>query len=188
MTKSKAMPAGSKQWGSANSEWTRSPKQTIVYTTFVETDSHSFRDLVQKLTGVSEGEKLPVTINGRNSVKGSVEAGIKSEGDCSALIKSGIEVGTQKSAFNLHQRRKFQKRLEIKPGFYHDSQNETTILPGGKKYVISPTVIPSPITPLGPVDPFNTSPSYCYSSTPTSCNPSSYLEEGEKFCFQDSAI
>lgn len=180
----------SKQWGSVDSEWASSPKQTIIYTTFVETDSDGFRELVQKLTGVSEGEneneKLPVTMPARNSRKGG-----KSDEDPGAVGKS-VELGIQKSGFKLHQRRQFQKKIETKRSFYHELHKPTRLSGNNKNHndvTIASALIPSPITPLEPADPFNSSPSCCYSSTPTSGNQSSHLEEEEQgFCFEGSAI
>ncbi|GLJ18339.1 hypothetical protein SUGI_0324620 [Cryptomeria japonica] len=195
MTKSQAMAECSKQWGSANSEWASAPKQTIIYTTFVETDSDGFRELVQKLTGVSEGEKMPVTMPARNSRKGgalaAVGAGVKT--DSCDMIKGGVEVGIQKSGFKLHQRRQFQKKIETKRSFYHELHKPTRLTGNNNDVSLSPVtpkaLIPSPITPLEPADPFNSSPSCCYSSTPTSGNQSSYLEEEEQgFYFEASAI
>ncbi|KAH9331422.1 hypothetical protein KI387_003530, partial [Taxus chinensis] len=98
MTKSQAI-----RWGS------ECTAPSAMSTTFVETDSHSFRELVQRLTGVSEGEKLPVTIHARNSSKGREEAGNNSVGN-----KSRIEMGIQRSAFKFQKRRASQRKSEIK--------------------------------------------------------------------------
>ncbi|GLJ18341.1 hypothetical protein SUGI_0324640 [Cryptomeria japonica] len=194
MAKSQSIAQGSKQSGSANSECTTSYKQTIIYTTFLETESHSFKELVQKHTGVSEGEKLPVTMPPKKSSRGSAVAGLKSDGGF-ALIKGGIEVGPQKSAFKLHHRRQFHKRLEMQLGLGHDDASAPKLV-AGNGCVLSPTLNPSPCTPLGPIDPFTcSSTSYCYNNYSTSCcstpscNQSPYLDEqGEEFCFEASAI
>ncbi|XP_077236745.1 VQ motif-containing protein 31-like [Tasmannia lanceolata] len=62
-------------------------------TTFVQTDPHSFRDLVQKLTGATDDtpEKMPITVPSRLS-------------------------GPRRSAFKLQERRRGIRKLEIKLG------------------------------------------------------------------------
>ncbi|GLJ18337.1 hypothetical protein SUGI_0324600 [Cryptomeria japonica] len=181
MTKSQAIPATPKQWGSVNSECRGLFKQSSPAHTFVEIDSHSFKELVQKLTGFSEdyeGQKLPVTMAARSSNKGCTVAATKSDGDCFAVVKNGIEMGPQKSALNLHIRRHFKRKLEIK---LDRTDSRSTIRLAGDTEMSSPMTLPalvsSPITPLGIAEPFTSSSYYQCSSTPTSCNQSSYLEE-----------
>ncbi|GLJ18366.1 hypothetical protein SUGI_0325050 [Cryptomeria japonica] len=74
--------------------------------TFVETDIHGFKELVQKLTGLPEGTKLPLTIPARNSKKGTPVAGTKSD-------------------FKIQKRNKAQRKLEIELGLSdpHNSQS-----------------------------------------------------------------
>ncbi|GLJ18367.1 hypothetical protein SUGI_0325060 [Cryptomeria japonica] len=152
---------------------------TAMAPTFVTTDRHNFKETVQKLTGVSQGEKLPVTIPARISSRGRGVAEMESD----AVMKNMIELGPQKSEYRLQKRRKVERNLEIKLGFtVHDPGNAMKL--AGNKYALSPTLIPSPISPLG-ADLFSYSYSPSYSSTPTSCNQSSYLEEEvEEFCFR----
>ncbi|GLJ18368.1 hypothetical protein SUGI_0325080 [Cryptomeria japonica] len=201
----------------ANSEETRLLKETIILvsTTFVETDSYSFKELVHKLTGVSddsEEEKLPVTSPSSNSKKASASAGWKSSGGSHGFMKSGIKVGSQKFK---HQRRKGHKRAENHLDL--TDPHNTTISSAGKGHNIaevhlglsdphsttissamdiSNALPPSPIIAPGPADPHTcSSTSYCCNhsscshSTPPSVSQSSYLEEEEQeFCFQPSPV
>ncbi|XP_057857904.2 VQ motif-containing protein 11 [Cryptomeria japonica] len=128
--------------------------------TFVETDIHGFKELVQKLTGLPEGTKLPLTIPARNSKKGSPVAGTKSD-------------------FKIQKRNKAQRKLEIELGL-SDPHNRLLFECNG--YVSSSPVMLSPVTPLEP-NLFT-----CYSQSCSSCEQSSCLrkEEKEKFSFGDS--
>ncbi|GLJ18338.1 hypothetical protein SUGI_0324610 [Cryptomeria japonica] len=177
-----------KQWGSANSESPKGFNQSVHPDTFVEIDSHSFKELVQRLTGASENsesKKLPVTRPARTPKKDGPAEGMKSGWNC------GFQVGIQKPAFKLQDRRKFQRKLEINLGLndHHYAHRLTGNHYYGLSSVTLPALISSPITPLGPFDPFNSPPSYYYDSTPTSCCQSLCLEEEkEKFCFEGSAV
>ncbi|GLJ18340.1 hypothetical protein SUGI_0324630 [Cryptomeria japonica] len=179
MAKSQA----SKHGGSASSECTTSYKETVIYTTYIETESNGFKDVVQKLTGVSEGEKLPVTMPARKPGRGRAAGGIKPDISCCALMEGGIEVGAHKSPLKLHPRKEFHKTMEIKLDLNHDT---TSMLSSGNHGVL----FQSPITSLGHADPFVSSSSHCCfsSSTPNSCNESSYLEEVNEFGFEGPLI
>lgn len=102
-------------------------------TTFVQADAHSFRDLVQKLTGAGDDtvEKLPVTVPARYSAR-------------SPNCGGGDVGGPRRTSFKLQERRHSMRKLEIKLGL--------TSLRGGllsprSQPLISP--IASPVTPLG---------------------------------------
>ncbi|GLJ18369.1 hypothetical protein SUGI_0325120 [Cryptomeria japonica] len=174
MTKSQTMSVDSKKWGSA---FMTPSRQAVASTTYIETDSSSFRELVQKLTGVSEpGGKLPLTMPARSekTCKGSAAGVIKSDDNC---FKSGIEMVPQKPAFKLHNRRQFHKKVQIKLGLRNDPDSE------GDSYRFLPNLISSPITPLGHGDLFTHSDYCCSSYIPKS----SYLEEeGQEFCLEAS--
>ena len=214
MADSEAM---AKQWGCANSECPKVMNQIVHPDTFVQIESHCFKDLVQKLTGAAEDsgvKKLPVTRHARSSKKD----GFRSVWDCSPLVKCGFKVGIKKPAFKLQHRRKFQKKLEINLGLndhhidlrlndehFNLGLNDHNLNLGmnghcygervgvnsyGIRCATLPPLICSPITPLGPFDPFNSPPSYYYyDSTPTSGNQSPHSEEEEqKFSFEGSAM
>lgn len=120
-------------------------RKSGVATTFVETDIHGFRALVQKLTGVLD-------MNSRR----------------------GMEMGPRKTAFKLQDRRKFQRQLEIKLGNITSHSPSPSPSPSCSSNALfqgnflSPTaVFHSPVTPLGP-DPFasrNHSPSSSFSAS-----------------------
>lgn len=67
-------------------------------TTFVQADAHTFRDLVQKLTGANDdcADKLPVTMPARMAAR---EVG-----------------GPRRPGFKLQERRQNMRKLEIKLG------------------------------------------------------------------------
>ncbi|XP_077216253.1 VQ motif-containing protein 31-like [Tasmannia lanceolata] len=99
-------------------------------TTFVQADTHTFRDLVQKLTGATDDtpEKMPITMPARLSSS-----------------RSTPDVGPRRSPFKLHERRQSMRKLEIKLGLT-SLRNSTPFSPRSH-LIISP--IPSPVTPLG---------------------------------------
>ncbi|XP_042516867.1 VQ motif-containing protein 33-like [Macadamia integrifolia] len=105
-------------------------------TTFVQADTHTFRELVQKLTGAGDDlqEKLPITLPARFSSRSSL---------------SGDIVAPRRSAFKLQERRQNMRKLEIKLGLtsirsppFSPRQIQTQT-----HLVVSP--VPSPVTPLG---------------------------------------
>ncbi|XP_043694812.1 VQ motif-containing protein 33-like [Telopea speciosissima] len=108
---------------------------TATPTTFVQADAHTFRELVQKLTGASDDlqEKLPITLPARLSARSSP--------------LSGDIVGPRRSNFKLQERRQNMRKLEIKLGLtslrsppYSPRQTQNHL-------IVSP--IQSPVTPLG---------------------------------------
>lgn len=203
MTKSQTGSLQGKQWGSVTGKPTITPqveptklKHIEIRTTFVQTDTNSFRELVQKLTGVSEdsevGEfKFPTTMPAKFANSNAADCGSVLQYGLSAFNKSGIEMGPRKSAFKLHERRQCPTKLQIKLGLH--STNPHRLLPGEVLSLPLPALIPSPISPLGP-DGFTSNHCTAYSpnSTPTSGNhPSSSTDSreeksitGEGFCFQ----
>ncbi|KAJ4958613.1 hypothetical protein NE237_025724 [Protea cynaroides] len=113
------------------------PTTATTPTTFVQADAHTFRDLVQKLTGAGDDlqEKLPITLPARLSPRSSL---------------SGDIVGPRRSSFKLQERRQNMRKLEIKLG--HTSirsppYSPRQIQPQTHQLIISP--VPSPVTPLG---------------------------------------
>lgn len=127
-----------------------------VPTTFVETDIHGFRDLVQKLTGVFDGQK----------------GNFKADMNSATFIKHGAQMGPRKTAFKLQDRRRVQRKLEINPTLASTPSPRPSPSPSSyvcQGNVFSPTFsspnFHSPVTPLGP-DPFasrNHSPSSSFS-------------------------
>ncbi|CAN6722019.1 unnamed protein product [Malus baccata var. baccata] len=90
-------------------------------TTFVQADTNNFRDLVQKLTGLSgDSEKLPITHPARHYPK--------------APTSPGDPTGPRRSPFKLQERRHTMRKLEIKLSL--------ATLHGSQPF-------PSPVTPLG---------------------------------------
>ncbi|KAK4600533.1 hypothetical protein RGQ29_010255 [Quercus rubra] len=95
-------------------------------TTFVQADTNSFRDLVQKLTGLSgDSDKLPVTVPSKHPSK---------------PFTTGEPAGPRRSPFKLHERRHTHtmRKLEIKLGLTN----------------LANSPIQSPVTPLGCDSPF----------------------------------
>ncbi|KAF8400475.1 hypothetical protein HHK36_013773 [Tetracentron sinense] len=101
-------------------------------TTFVQADTNTFRELVQKLTGIAEDspEKLPITLPARFSSRSSNWCEV---------------VGPRRSGFKLQERRQNMRKLEIKLGLT-SLQNSSAYLPR-QTNLVSP--ISSPVTPLG---------------------------------------
>ncbi len=101
-------------------------------TTFVQADTNTFRDLVQKLTGLSgDSDKLPVTVPSK------------------LPSKPGDPTGPRRSPFKLHERRHTHtmRKLEIKLGLTNLAHS-----PSQTHRLDSP--IQSPVTPLGSDSPF----------------------------------
>ncbi|XP_068652291.1 VQ motif-containing protein 11-like [Aristolochia californica] len=104
--------------------------QATTPTTFVQADAHTFRDLVQKLTGANEDcpDKLPITVPARLTAR---DVG-----------------GPRRSGFKLQERRQNMRKLEIKLGL--TSLRNSGFSPRSQSHphiAISP--ITSPVTPLG---------------------------------------
>ncbi|KAL5782981.1 hypothetical protein ACOSP7_008010 [Xanthoceras sorbifolium] len=111
-------------------------------TTFVQADTTTFRDLVQKLTGLtadSSSDKLPVMTNPTTSTRPPP-----------STSKPSIPVdptAPRRSPFKLQERRHTMRKLEIKLGL---TTLRGSCPPNHHQYshrVDSP--IPSPVTPLG---------------------------------------
>ncbi|GLT29581.1 hypothetical protein SLA2020_044380 [Shorea laevis] len=104
---------------------------SLAPTTFVQADTTTFRDLVQKLTGLASGtDKLPLTSPPRCS---------------KPLLPAGDPTGPRRSPFKLQERRQHPlRKLEIKMGLTSLSNSSP---PTATQYpFVSP--IPSPVTPL----------------------------------------
>lgn len=191
----KPNPSSSHSPASSSSFEVARTQQIAVPTTFVQADTSSFRELVQKLTGISDDsqEKLPITMPARYANRGGGASGkhhaTQAEGGVGVggvglyfkqgpdISKPGVEVGPRKSAFKLHERRQSMRKLEIKLGLTSLRHNPSSGLsPRTTGELRSPNLqdipalVPSPVTPLGS-DPFENgySPS-SVSTTPTSCN------------------
>ncbi|XWS72778.1 hypothetical protein CRYUN_Cryun02cG0070000 [Craigia yunnanensis] len=127
-------------------------------TTFVQADANTFRDLVQKLTGLaSDTGKLPVTFHGRLSSKPSLP---------------GDPTGPRRPPFKLQERRQHtMRKLEIKLGLTTLRNSPSRCSPTQARLLDSP--IPSPVTPLA-------SESLFYSSSGTVSPSSPVVSEEEK--------
>ncbi|GKV03124.1 hypothetical protein SLEP1_g15486 [Rubroshorea leprosula] len=101
-------------------------------TTFVQADATTFRDLVQRLTGLaSDSERLPLTLPSRTWSK--------------PLLPGGDTTGPRRSPFKLQERRQQTlRKLEIKMGLtsLHDSSPPMTTPCRFE------STTPSPVTPL----------------------------------------
>lgn len=201
MTKSQTGSLHGKQWGCVTAKPTIAPqveptklKHIEIRTTFVQTDTNSFRELVQKLTGVSDdaegGEfKFPTTMPTKYANSNAAECGSVLQYGHSAFNKGGIEMGPRKSVFKLHERRQCPTKLQIELGL--QSANHNRLLAGEVLSLPLPALIPSPISPLGP-DRFTSD--HCTASSPNSTSPCNHQSSstdpreksiaGEGFCFQ----
>lgn len=104
-------------------------------TTFVQAEPNTFRDLVQKLTGLSgDSEKLPLTHPTRVSSKPTIPVDL---------------TGPRRSPFKLQDRRQTMRKLEIKLSLatLRSPPSHHQYSPRQSLRVDSP--IPSPVTPLG---------------------------------------
>ncbi|GLT85214.1 hypothetical protein SLE2022_034100 [Rubroshorea leprosula] len=101
-------------------------------TTFVQADATTFRDLVQRLTGLaSDAERLPLTLPSRTWSK--------------PLLTGGDTTGPRRSPFKLQERRQHTlRKLEIKMGLtsLHD------LSPPMTTRCRFESTTPSPVTPL----------------------------------------
>ncbi|XVF89433.1 hypothetical protein PTKIN_Ptkin19aG0129800 [Pterospermum kingtungense] len=133
-----------------------SAASTPTPTTFVQADTNTFRDLVQKLTGfTSDTEKLPVSsFHGRPSSKPS--------------LTSDSSTAPRRPPFKLQERRQHtMRKLEIKLGLttLRNSPSQAH-----RRQLDSP--LPSPVTPLGSESLF-----YSSSGTVSPSSPAVVLEE-----------
>ncbi|KAJ4834334.1 hypothetical protein Tsubulata_037532 [Turnera subulata] len=121
-------------------------------TTFVQADTNSFRDLVQKLTGLpstpSPAKVLrPVITHHHHPTKLS-----------SKLTHPLNPTGPRRSTFKLQERRQSMRKLEIKLG-----------LTSLHAHLVDSPVLPSPVTPLASGSLFfSVSPGSTESSSPSS--------------------
>jgi hypothetical protein len=145
-----------------------SPKQALVpspspqekelasaTTTFVQADTSSFRELVQKLTGVSDSDldkKLPITLPSRQQA-----AKIDNSSFRGLIPKPVVDMSARRPSFKLHERRQANlRKLEINrlgssaaafsPGLLlPPSTTELSSSPSNKKFS-SPAAC-GPVTP-----------------------------------------
>lgn len=126
----------------------------IIYspTTFVQAEPDAFRDLVQKLTGLTEDpQKLPATLPSRH---------------CS---RPADPTGPRRSPFKLQERRHGVSQLEIKLGLTTAALCDAS----PSHYSSRDQTQPSPMGPLG-------SPSFCFTSSGTTSPSSPALSDEEK--------
>lgn len=88
-------------------------------TTFVQVDTSSFRELVQKLTGASDSdvEKLPITLPSRQASRGVADSNAhKMDGTYGGLIPKPVgDLSARRPAFKLHERRQSNlRKLDVK--------------------------------------------------------------------------
>lgn len=88
-------------------------------TTFVQVDTSSFRELVQKLTGASDSdvEKLPITLPSRQASRGGGDASaVKMDNTYGGLIPKPVgDLSARRPAFKLHERRQSNlRKLDVK--------------------------------------------------------------------------
>lgn len=89
-------------------------------TTFVQVDTSSFRELVQKLTGASDSdvEKLPITLPSRQASRGAGEGAAARPVDTTfgGLIPKPVgDLSARRPAFKLHERRQSNlRKLDVK--------------------------------------------------------------------------
>ncbi|KAG0624401.1 hypothetical protein M758_3G244900 [Ceratodon purpureus] len=94
-------------------------------TTFVQVDTSSFRELVQKLTGASDSdvEKLPITLPSRQASRGGGGGGGGGDGSArpvdntyGGLIPKPVgDLSARRPAFKLHERRQSNlRKLDVK--------------------------------------------------------------------------
>ncbi|CAN6482260.1 unnamed protein product [Victoria cruziana] len=115
-------------------------------TTFVQADAHTFKELVQKLTGANDDsqEKLPVTVPARLANRAN-----------NAAAAPG-DVGPRRPAFKLHERRQGLRKLDIKLGVAALRPPHPS--PRSQQLLLSPTTafsdlsLSSPVTPLDPFE------------------------------------
>ncbi|PIA46006.1 hypothetical protein AQUCO_01600341v1 [Aquilegia coerulea] len=161
--------------GSSSSSSTSSTSPT----TFVQADTHTFRELVQKLTGADDNlqDKLPITLPSRYSSRSS-SSSVASLSSASPNELGGVG-GPRRSAFKLQERRQNMRKLEIKLGLtsIRNSSNSPTAAysPREMQSYLLGSPIPSPVTPLGSDTVFS-------SRFPGSgsSSPASVVEEEEK--------
>jgi hypothetical protein len=90
-------------------------------TTFVQVDTSSFRELVQKLTGASDSdvEKLPITLPSRQAARGGAGDGSGArpvDNTYGGLIPKPVgDLSARRPAFKLHERRQSNlRKLDVK--------------------------------------------------------------------------
>ncbi|KAF5201910.1 Vq motif-containing protein [Thalictrum thalictroides] len=122
-------------------------------TTFVQADTRTFRELVQKLTGADDNlqDKLPITLPSRYSSSSSRSSSTASQNDHQL---GGVLIGgPRRSAFKLQERRQNMRKLEIKLGLtsIRNSPNSPTAYSPREMqtYLVGSSPVPSPVTPLG---------------------------------------
>ncbi|GLJ31023.1 hypothetical protein SUGI_0620480 [Cryptomeria japonica] len=173
------------------SEAEKAQQQQQVATTFVQADTSSFKEVVQKLTGASDEKKLPITMPARYLPRSAptsapAAAAVQADHQQNLAPKPAFEVGPRKAAFKpqLHERRQNLRRLGINvnpspPSPLRVNLNGRMINPPeilSPSMLDFPSLVLSPVTPLGG-DPFIDCPSSTTSTTSTSASSCSLTEE-----------
>lgn len=106
---------------SLNEKEATSAQEFASTTTFVQVDTSSFRELVQKLTGASDSdvEKLPITLPSRQASRGGIDAATaaaKMDNTYGGLIPKPVgDLSARRPAFKLHERRQSNlRKLDVK--------------------------------------------------------------------------
>lgn len=177
------------------------PQQVVIPTTFVQADTSTFKEVVQRLTGASDDaqeKKLPITMPARYAPRPPVPANepegrpnptlppvpapapAPPQGQAQAQpVKPGIEVGPRKPAFKLHERRQNLRNLQIGLGINPLRLNlNGRISPRSAPppEILSPSMLDLPSLVLSPVTPLGSDPFDCPSNS-TSCDESSISQE-----------
>lgn len=152
------------------------PPPQQVATTFVQADTSSFKEVVQKLTGATDDNKLPITMPARYAPRSAAvpPPDHHQEVNGAAISRPGFDVGPRKPAFKLHERRRNLRSLGIPPPAFRLNGRispRAAELLSPSMLDLSSSLVLSPVTPLGG-DPFD-----CPSSAGTSCNEASPTEE-----------
>lgn len=144
---------------SLNEREATSAQEFASTTTFVQVDTSSFRELVQKLTGASDSdvEKLPITIPSRQASRGGVDAAAAAKMDNThgGLIPKPVgDLSARRPAFKLHERRQSNlRKLDVKGLGAAAAFRRGVAGYGGSSPTLDlspkfPSCIASPVTPL----------------------------------------
>lgn len=128
-------------------------------TTFVQVDTSSFRELVQKLTGASDSdvEKLPITLPSRQSSRAGcdIAASQRMDNTYGGLIPKPVgDLSARRPAFKLHERRQSNiRKLDVKglgaaAAFRRGVAGYGGSSPTSDLSPKFPSCIASPVTPL----------------------------------------
>ncbi|XP_042374544.1 VQ motif-containing protein 4-like [Zingiber officinale] len=116
-------------------------------TTFIQADAGSFKQVVQMLTGSSDGKQPPLPRPAKNGISSAVKA-----------------TGPKKPAFKLYERRGSLKNLKMMSPMIPSCWNRDSPLGGSAgssprrqpTEILSPSVLDLPSLTLSPISPLNT--------------------------------